>query len=107
MFLRRSFTAFILMSSAPNPNLNPPTDRIWDYKPWWCQPWSILLTGNGLIAASWLLEHRYWLTGLVALPLVAWMGFFILVFPQLARENGRLAEMPQHATVPPADNDAP
>ncbi len=95
------------MSAAPNPDLNPPTDRIWDYKPWWCQPWSILLTGNGLIAVSWLLGQRYWLTGLVALPLVAWMGFFILVFPQLARESGLLAEMQQHQAAPPADTDAP
>jgi hypothetical protein len=95
------------MSSAPNPDLNPTTDQIWDYKPWWCQPWSILLTGNGLIVASWLLGHRYWLTGLVAVPLVAWMGFFILVFPQLARESGLLAEMKQQHMVPPADTDAP
>jgi hypothetical protein len=95
------------MSSVPNPDLNPPTGRIWDYKPWWCQPWSILLTGNGLIAASWLLGHRYWLTGLVALPLVAWMGFFILVFPQLARESGLLDEMKQHHAVPPSNTGAP
>jgi hypothetical protein len=45
------------------------------------------------IGGSWLLFHRYWLTGLVSLPLLAWMGFFILVFPRLARESGLLAEM--------------
>jgi hypothetical protein len=83
---------------------SPPSDRIWDYKPWWCQPWSILLTGNGLIAASWLVLHRYWLTGLVALPLLAWMAFFIGVFPNLARESGLLAEMQQAAVSQPPDS---
>jgi hypothetical protein len=68
--------------------LNP-----WDYKPWWCQPWSILLTGFGIIAGSWLVFHRYWLTGLVALPLGAWMGFFVLLWPKLMREAGVLEKI--------------
>lgn len=69
------------------------SESVWDYKPWWCQPWSILLTGWGAIAASWLLLHRYWITGLVAAPLLAWMGFFLLVFPKVAAESGLLEEM--------------
>lgn len=67
------------MSSAQS--INP-----WSYKPWWCQPWSILLTGNGLIAGSWGLGHRVWLTVLVALPVLAWMGFFLLLWPRLVRQ---------------------
>jgi hypothetical protein len=55
---------------------------IWTYKPWWCQPWSILLTGITLITASWLLFHLRWLTALVAIPIGAWMGFFLLVYPK-------------------------
>ncbi|MBF2086643.1 DUF6737 family protein [Thermoleptolyngbya sp. C42_A2020_037] len=56
---------------------------VWQVKPWWCQPWSIVLTGTGLIGGSWLLLHRVWLTGLVAVPVLAWMGFFVLVYPRL------------------------
>ncbi len=58
----------------------------WSYKPWWCQPWSILLTGNGMIASSWWLGHRLWLTVLVALPVLMWMGFFLLLWPKLVRQ---------------------
>jgi hypothetical protein len=58
----------------------------WNYKPWWCQPWSILLTGNGLIAGSWWLGHRLWLTALVALPILVWMGFFLLLWPRLVQQ---------------------
>jgi len=59
-------------------------------KPWWCQPWSILLTGNALIGGSWLLLHRWWLTLIVAIPVALWMGFFILLYPRLVKAAGAL-----------------
>ncbi|MEA5504364.1 DUF6737 family protein [Halotia wernerae UHCC 0503] len=65
--------------------LNP-----WNYKPWWCQPWSILLTGVTLISGSWLLFKTIWLTVLIAIPLLVWMGFFLLVWPQLIIQSGIL-----------------
>jgi hypothetical protein len=40
----------------------------------------------------------------VALPLLAWMAFFIGVFPNLARESGLLAEMQQAAVSQPPDS---
>lgn len=55
----------------------------WTYKPWWCQPWSILLTGSGLILGSWFLLHRLWLTAVIAVPVGSWMAFFLLVWPRL------------------------
>ena len=63
---------------SDSPSINP-----WHYKPWWCQPWSILLTGTTLISGSWLLLHRIWVTVLVAIPISIWMGFFLLVWPSL------------------------
>jgi hypothetical protein len=67
--------------------LNP-----WNYKPWWCQPWSILLTGTGLIGVSWFLLKTVWITVLVAIPLLAWMGFFLLVWPRLMLSSGLLEQ---------------
>ena len=58
----------------------------WSDKPRWCQPWTILLTGFSIIGGSWLLFHRVWVTGLVAIPLGVWMGFFVLLWPKLMRE---------------------
>lgn len=63
----------------------------WQYKPWWCQPWTIVLTGTSLIGGSWWLLHRWWLTLLVALPVLVWMGFFLLVWPRLMTEYYRSA----------------
>ena len=53
----------------------------WSQKPWWCQPWSILLTGAMIMAGSWLLFERWWLTALVSLPVLAWWGLFLVVVP--------------------------
>jgi hypothetical protein len=55
----------------------------WAYKPWWCQPWSIVLTGMALITGSWVLAKTVWFTVVVSVPVLAWMGFFLLLWPQL------------------------
>jgi O-antigen/teichoic acid export membrane protein len=65
--------------------LNP-----WDYKPWWCQPWSILLTGILIISGSWLLLKTIWITVIVAIPILTWMGFFLLIWPQMVIRSGIL-----------------
>ena len=57
---------------------------IWNYKPWWCQPWSIILTGITLIGGSWLLLNNLWITSFVAIPVLIWMIYFVLIFPKLA-----------------------
>ncbi|MCV3216244.1 hypothetical protein OGM63_22475 [Plectonema radiosum NIES-515] len=65
----------------------------WNYKPWWCQPWSILLTGVTLISGSWLLFKIIWLTVLVCVPILTWMGFFLLMWPQLMIRSGALESL--------------
>ncbi|MEP0915680.1 hypothetical protein NC981_02545 [Leptolyngbya sp. DQ-M1] len=61
--------------------------NVWDYKPWWCQPWSILLTGVGLISGSWLLLRSIWVTALVAIPVLTWMVFFLLIYPKAVAKS--------------------
>jgi len=60
-----------------------PSKNVWQAKPWWCQPWSILLTGVTIILASWFLLKLIWLTTLVAIPVLAWMIFFLVIYPQV------------------------
>ncbi len=59
----------------------------WDHKPWWCQPWTILLTGSMMIGSSWLLFHRVWLSLLVSAPIVIWWIYFLILWPRLMREG--------------------
>lgn len=78
----------------------------WQYKPWWCQPWSIVLTGISLIGGSWLLSHRLWITIPVALPILVWMGYFLILWPRWVMQSGLLAsdtpESPGSSDEPPA-----
>jgi hypothetical protein len=74
------------VNQTPNP---------WNYKPWWCQPWSILLTGVLLISVSWLLCHKIWITVVVAFPVLAWWFYFLLLWPKLILESGILTNQNQ------------
>jgi membrane protein YdbS with pleckstrin-like domain len=60
-----------------------PPPSVWQLKPWWCQPWSIVLTTIALISASWFPFHLWWITALVALPVLTWMIFFVGIYPRL------------------------
>lgn len=63
---------------------------VWAYKPWWCQPWSIFLTGSVLIGGSWLLTRTLWVSLVVAFPVLVWMVFFLVLYPRLVVSSGLL-----------------
>ena len=72
-------------SQTEEQSLEQLPDSMWALKPWWCQPWSIVLTGMAIPTASWLLLHRVWVTlPTVAVVLVWWMLFLVLVPTQYA-----------------------
>lgn len=51
---------------------------MWQTKPAWCQPWTILATGSSAVGGAWLLSgHRVWVACLVAVPVAAWCAVFI------------------------------
>jgi hypothetical protein len=75
----------------------------WDYKPWWCQPWSILLTGILIITGSWTAIHNPWISGIISLPILLWMTYFLLIWPPMVREM--LAS--DLETQPPQDKSQP
>ena len=60
---------------------------IWQLKPWWCQPWSILLTGGAMILASWLGLHRLWITAPLSFVVLLWWWLFLLVVPASYRQQ--------------------
>ena len=69
------------------PKSDPNTFDLWQSKPWWCQPWTIMLTGIIIIASSWLLFHKIWLTTIVAIPIFVWWIYFLILVPRLLKNN--------------------
>lgn len=60
---------------------------MWAAKPAWCQPWTILGTGTGVIAGVYALSHGspVWVT-LASLPVTAWWFVFLVAAPASYRE---------------------
>lgn len=57
--------------------------NLWQYKPWWCQPWTIILTGIMIILGSWLLSKSLWLTVPLAILISLWWFYFLILYPRL------------------------
>ncbi|MBF2035731.1 MAG: hypothetical protein IGR92_09665 [Leptolyngbyaceae cyanobacterium T60_A2020_046] len=57
-------------------------ESLWQLKPWWCQPWSIVLTGIVILGGVWLLSHRLWLTIPVGIAVGLWWGVFLVIAPR-------------------------
>jgi hypothetical protein len=55
---------------------------LWESKPWWCQPWTIILTGVMAITGSWWLWRSLWLTLPVTGLIIIWWAYFLIVVPQ-------------------------
>jgi hypothetical protein len=63
------------------PGQELPVVSIWQLKPWWCQPWSILLTGILVVLVSWVVLKLWWLTAAAALLITAWWALFLVMVP--------------------------
>ncbi|MEB3334737.1 MAG: DUF6737 family protein [Cyanobacteriota bacterium] len=57
----------------------------WQLKPWWCQPWSILLTGTVLMTLAGLAHQRFavplWIVLPFVLAILGWWLLFLVVVP--------------------------
>ncbi|KAL5217678.1 hypothetical protein ABZP36_018362 [Zizania latifolia] len=61
-------------------------DSVWDTKPSWCQPWTILLSGAVAIAGSWLPIHSVVITAGVSFVICAWWYIFLYSYPKAYTE---------------------
>jgi len=61
---------------------------IWKKKPWWCQPWSIILTGIVLPTAVWSITRLWWLTLPVSVAILVWWWLFLYLVPKSYAEQG-------------------
>lgn len=85
--------------SSQSPAETHSLPSLWEQKPWWCQPWSILGTGITVVALSWLALQIWWLTTITALAVAAWWWLFLLAVPR--------AYLQQHQAALRAGNEIP
>jgi hypothetical protein len=59
---------------------------LWQSKPWWCQPWTIILTGVLIVVGSWLVLHIWWITIPLGILIGIWWLYFLVLVPQMLRK---------------------
>jgi len=70
-----------LLQEKVSLTMNPQPVAFWSLKPWWCQPWSIVLTGVVITLGSWQFLHRLWITLPITLAILAWWMLFLVLVP--------------------------
>jgi hypothetical protein len=70
---------------------SPEPINVWQDKPAWCQPWTIILTGMTLIGASWWLFQRLWISVPIAALILIWWGYFLVLYPRFVNQMARQA----------------
>jgi hypothetical protein len=75
-----------VMAQMDSGSLADAAGGFWALKPWWCQPWSILLTGTAAISGSWLLFQRWWISVPLALGVAVWWLMFLVLVPAAYRQ---------------------
>ncbi|BBN05845.1 hypothetical protein MPTK1_3g16400 [Marchantia polymorpha subsp. ruderalis] len=56
-------------------------DSVWDTKPAWCQPWTIVTTGLGVVGGSWLTFQNIFVTGGACFLISVWWFSFLYAYP--------------------------
>jgi hypothetical protein len=62
------------------------------HKPWWCQPWTIVLTGLAVVSGSWLVLQRWWITAPLSLAVVLWWLVFLVLVPRAYMQSSNLTD---------------
>ncbi|KFK30877.1 hypothetical protein AALP_AA6G037500 [Arabis alpina] len=78
-------------------NLSLEYDSVWDTKPYWCQPWTIMLTGLSIVACSWVIMHSVVVSSLAVGLIGAWWYIFLYSYPKsysemIAERRKRVAD---------------
>ncbi len=70
--------------------------NVWAYKPPWCQPWSIVASGAGVVGGVWAVSggSPYW-SAAASLPILAWWFLFLGVMPAQFRDYAEASNAEQ------------
>ena len=80
----------VAIAGKSRPVMKQQPVEFWSLKPWWCQPWSIVMTGVAISTGSWILFQRVWFTTPVILAVLGWWLVFLVLVPRAYRHQGEL-----------------
>ena len=56
--------------------------QFWDFKPFWCQPWTIITFGILTIFLSWLFFNNLIITLILTFVITIWWLVFLIILPR-------------------------
>ena len=59
----------------------------WDEKPYWCQPWSIIMFGVLVIILSWELFSKIIISSILGCFVLVWWIVFLILVPKNYKVN--------------------
>ena len=62
-------------------------DDFWSFKPFWCQPWSIISFGILVLIFSWTLFNNIIISSIFLFLVIPWWILFLIIAPKLHKEN--------------------
>ena len=91
LYIQSCLLASCLSLMNDSKNLVPPSSdlNLWSEKPWWCQPWTIILAGILAVFCTWIVFHRFWISILVALFVFVWWLLFLVIAPAAYKAQSR------------------
>ena len=60
--------------------------NFWDLKPFWCQPWSIIIFGILMLIFCWTLFNNVIITSILGLFIIIWWLIFLILVPKSYNE---------------------
>ncbi len=66
--------------------------EFWKTKPYWCQPWSIILTGIFILWSSWTLLNNMYFSIILSLLIITWWLIFLILAPLTYAEYSSLSD---------------
>tara|TARA_B100000965_G_C19450090_1_gene694841 strand:- start:60 stop:278 length:219 start_codon:yes stop_codon:yes gene_type:complete len=56
-------------------------NKFWDFKPYWCQPWSIISFGILVLIFSWIFLNNIIITSILGFLISIWWIVFLILVP--------------------------
>ena len=64
-----------------------PRNNYWSIKPFWCQPWTIIMTGLCILFSAWKIFDNLIIITLISISILIWWILFLIIAPILYEKD--------------------
>ncbi|WP_052043867.1 MULTISPECIES: DUF6737 family protein [unclassified Prochlorococcus] len=57
------------------------SNKYWKLKPFWCKPFSIIITGIFILIIGFKIFSMFWIRTIISLIIFSWWALFLIIAP--------------------------